>query len=71
MSQCATCAHFRSPFSRPDGNFAGGPFCAAFPTGIPDRVYENGVDHREPIEGDHGVRWTSRAGEPYPEYARL
>lgn len=70
MSQCAACIHFRSPFSRADGDFSGGAFCEAFPAGIPEEVYGNAVDHRQPIEGDHGVRWTSN-GKAWPEYARL
>lgn len=70
MSQCVTCVHYRSPFSRTDGDFEGGSFCAAFPAGIPAEVYGNTLDHRQPIEGDNGVRWTS-TGEAYPEYARL
>lgn len=69
MSQCGACANFRSPFS-PEGLKQGrdGPFCAAFPDGIPDRVYGNEVDHRQPIDGDHGVRWESN-GQPFPDYA--
>jgi hypothetical protein len=31
-------------------------------------VYRNGLDHRQPIDGDHGVRWVSD-GEPFPEWA--
>lgn len=67
-SQCGACAHFRSPFSRTDGDFSRPPFCAAFPEGIPDAVYGNRVDHRQPVDGDHGVRWESD-GNPYPEQA--
>jgi hypothetical protein len=67
MSQCGACTHFRSPFSR--GDYSGGPFCAAFPDGIPDEVYDNRLDHRQPIDGDHGVRWESRGGQKFPEYA--
>lgn len=67
-SQCSTCTHLRSPFSRADGDYSGGPFCAAFPDGIPSEVLTNRVDHRQPIPGDHGVRWTSD-GREYPEYA--
>lgn len=68
QSQCGACAHFRSPFSRPDGDFSGGPFCEAFTAGIPDEVFGNQHDHRQPIAGDHGVRWESN-GQPFPEYA--
>jgi len=68
MSQCAACEHFRSPFSLPRDQRPAGPFCAAFLDGIPDVVYRNGLDHRQPIEGDHGVRWTSN-GEDFPAWA--
>lgn len=61
MSQCATCARLRTPFPAP-------PVCEAFPDGIPDEVYHNGVDHRQPIAGDHGLQWTSN-GEEFPEWA--
>lgn len=65
-SQCSTCKHFRSAFSVTPP--AADSFCAAFPAGIPDEVYGNGVDHRQPVDGDHGVRWESN-GRPFPEYA--
>lgn len=67
-SQCSTCTHFRSPLDAPRGMREGGPTCAAFPGGIPDKVYGNTLDHRQPIDGDHGVRWTSD-GREFPEYA--
>lgn len=70
MSQCGACAHFRSPFSRADGDFSGGPYCEAFTDGILDEVFGNQLDHRQPIAGDHGVRWESN-GRPFPEYAFL
>lgn len=63
-SQCGFCTHFRSPI----GTDRKEPFCAAFPDGIPDKVYGNRVDHRQPVDGDHGVRWESDGGE-FPEYA--
>ena len=62
-SQCSVCVHFRSPFDFPGKTEA---FCDAFPGGIPDSVYSNQADHRQPIEGDNGVRWESD-GRPYPE----
>jgi hypothetical protein len=70
QSQCAACEHFRSPFDSPETFDAPGPTCAAFPAGIPDAVYANRFDHRQPIDGDHGVRWAARApGVEFPEYA--
>jgi hypothetical protein len=67
-SQCDTCARFRSPLD--DGTPPGvtGPYCAAFPDGIPQRVFRNQVDHRASIKGDHGLRWEFK-GEEFPEWA--
>lgn len=31
--------------------------CDAFPDGIPDEIYPNGADHREPYPDDHGLRF--------------
>lgn len=69
-SQCAVCVHFVSPFARTDGNWDAPASCGAFPDGIPDEVYGNLIDHREPIEGDNGVQWAPVPGAVYPEYAR-
>jgi hypothetical protein len=63
-SQCAVCARFR-PSTQPDGK----PFCAAFPGGIPDAVYGMLLDHRQPVNGDHGVRWLSLNDQPFPDWA--
>ncbi len=49
--QCLTCRHY-------EGDFA----CAAFPTRIPQIVLTGSHDHREPYQGDHGIRW-----EPLPD----
>jgi hypothetical protein len=43
--------------------------CAAFPAGIPERVWNNELDHREPIDGDHGLRWEANEGYEFPTYA--
>ena len=53
--QCTACIHFRA-------NYA----CAAFPGGIPEDVLFNRVDHREPVEGDNGVRFEAKAGKQHP-----
>lgn len=70
-SQCLCCQHFRSPLLRADteGVFSGGPSCTAFPTGIPDVVIENEVDHRRAVDGDHGVRFQARPGLEFPTLA--
>ena len=35
--------------------------CKAFPGGIPVDVFVGRVDHRDPVRGDHGIRF-----EPVP-----
>lgn len=68
QSQCTpTCARFVSPFS--PANTVGVKSCAAFPAGIPERVWNNELDHRQPIDGDHGLRWEANPGYDFPTYA--
>lgn len=71
QSQCTpTCDRYRSPFNpdTPDGIIK--PWCAAFPAGIPDAIWNNQVDHRQPVDGDHGLQWTpAYDGAEFPEYA--
>jgi hypothetical protein len=66
-SQCDTCARYRPAINNPTGK--GPPTCEAFPDGIPMLVFRNGVDHRGPVPGDHGLRWLSDGGEEFPEWA--
>ena len=70
QSQCApSCARYRSFLSAENVTGLDGPFCAAFPDGIPDVIYDNGFDHRQPYEGDHGLQWEQRDGYTFPAYA--
>lgn len=39
------------------------PPCEAFPDGIPDEIYFEGFDHRQPFEGDRGLRYELEPGE--------
>ena len=77
-AQCLSCKHWVSPLDRDDPEARGDEptqICAAYPAGIPDEIWWNRADHREPYDGDHGIRW--EAGEDYrnggkmtfPEYA--
>ena len=73
QSQCTpSCTRFRSIFS-PEGvaRSAEVPFCAAFPDAIPEDIWTNQFDHRQPHEGDHGLLWSPVDAEiyPFPEYA--
>jgi hypothetical protein len=47
LSQCVWCRH-RSE---------GGKSCRAYPGGIPDAITANRHDHRDPFDGDNGVRF--------------
>lgn len=64
-SQCDACRHLRS------GAFNAPLTCDAFPDGIPTRIFRNGMDHRQPIDGDHGIRFEAVEGDEFPEYALL
>lgn len=68
--QCLSCAHWTSPLDRA-GHTAEPTTqtCAAFTAGIPDDVWWNRVDHREPVDGDNGVRWESLDGAEFPDWA--
>lgn len=50
VSQCLKCRHLSEP----------GGACKAFPDGIPYEIRANHHDHRQPYEGDQGVRWQAR-----------
>jgi hypothetical protein len=70
-SQYDTCVRWRSPFDRTGDDFGKtGSCCAAVPEGVPRRVFSNGLDHRQPIDGNHGVRWESNC-DNFPEWAFL
>ena len=49
---CVACTRLRS-FDKDHPK----AYCAAFPDGIPDEIFRQGVDHRKPFKGDHGIRF--------------
>ena len=51
---CSFCVHAQLRQSR----------CDAFPSGIPKAVIENRADHRQPIEGDHGIQFRQDPAKP-------
>ena len=44
--QCGTCRHIQSMIDRQ---------CAAFPDGIPDKIWDSIIIHDKPINGDLGI----------------
>ena len=72
--QCLACVHWESPLDREDLDLTEGEptqACDAFPlpAGIPDGVWWNRVDHRKPVDGDHGIQFEAIGGMTFPEYA--
>lgn len=56
IALCAGCIRLRFG---PDGV---GPRCDAFPNRVPDAIWQDGFDHRNPYRGDHGIRFLMKAG---------
>lgn len=68
-AQCLYCARWQSPFDRADPADEPVQICTAFPKGIPDDIWWNKSDHRQPHAGDHGLHWLARDGADFPEFA--
>jgi hypothetical protein len=49
---CMGCAHFIGTI-----DLDVGPTCEAFLAGIPAAIWDDSFDHRQPFEGDGGVRF--------------
>lgn len=58
---CLGCTRFASG--------GGSLTCTAFPEGIPERIITSEVDHRQPVDGDHGQQFVPRAPRD-AEYAQ-
>ena len=73
--QCLVCQHWVSPLDREDPDAQTDEptqVCAAFPLeqgGIPDQIWTGQADHRQPFEGDNGIRFEALPGETFPELA--
>jgi len=51
MPICLGCTHYDRTAPGP------GIRCTAFPDGVPDGIYLSAADHRQPFEGDRGIRF--------------
>lgn len=51
--QCPTCIHYLGGFT-----------CDAYPDGIPQEIVSGEWDHREPQDGDRGIRWEQDPSMP-------
>jgi hypothetical protein len=51
---CFDCKHFQGP--APPGTMSA-YVCEAFPDGIPMNILLLQPDHREPVDGDHGIQF--------------
>ncbi len=60
---CWDCKHFRG--DAPPGGMHS-YLCAAFPGGIPENILRLDPDHREPVEGDHGIQFEPKDDPAIP-----
>lgn len=48
-----------------------GLFCSAFPQGIPDEIKTSRVDHRQPVDGDHGLQFLAKSAAAAADAAHI
>ncbi len=60
VSQCLICQHRIEAHT-----------CRAYPQGIPERIYDNALDHREAQAGDSGLRYQFDAARAEAWHASL
>jgi hypothetical protein len=63
--QCLYCSHYESPLITKLAEQT----CTAFSDGIPDDIWWNRFDHRQPHDGDHGIQWTALGEAKFPTWA--
>lgn len=61
LPQCLACIHY-IPATDAESE-QGRETCAAFPDGIPRRIWQGEADHRGPYRGDHGIRFTQNPAD--------
>lgn len=66
--QCSTCKHWTPPIARGETDTTL-QTCTAYPKGIPDKIWTNRADHRQPQDRDHGIRWEPDGDAQFPEWA--
>lgn len=65
MNEVAACFDCRRRHSKKDRPIDGVQTCAAYPMGIPADILGMEVNHRDPHEGDNGLRFVEGPPQGY------